>query len=181
VLAEDHPDRLVSQHNLARAYQANGQVKDAVRLLEHVVAIQKRVLAENHPDRLSTQHNLALAYQTNGQVKDAVRLLEHVVAIRERVLAEDHPSRLASQHQLARAYEADRQLGRLESQRPSDIDVHGVASSSVVKLTAEVDEAMPHRSRKTEAYVHSRPSQGTGGKEGAGGITKFWQKLKKRI
>ena len=36
-LAEKHPDRLASQHALARAYQANGQVKEAVALLEHVV------------------------------------------------------------------------------------------------------------------------------------------------
>ena len=33
-LAEDHPDRLASQHALAGAYRANGQVKEAVSLLE---------------------------------------------------------------------------------------------------------------------------------------------------
>ncbi|KAI4166424.1 MAG: hypothetical protein LQ343_008060, partial [Gyalolechia ehrenbergii] len=33
-LAEEHPDRLASQHKLAIAYQANGQVKEAVTLLE---------------------------------------------------------------------------------------------------------------------------------------------------
>jgi tetratricopeptide (TPR) repeat protein len=101
VLAEDHPDRLASQHELARAYQANGQVKDAVWLLDHVVVIQERVLAEDHPDRLASLHVLAMAYHANGQVKDAVRLLKHVVATRERVLAEDHPDRLASQQALA--------------------------------------------------------------------------------
>jgi tetratricopeptide (TPR) repeat protein len=180
VLAEDHPERLASQGNLASAYQANGQVKDAVQLLEHVVAIHKRVLAEDHPDRLASQHSLAIAYQANGQVKDAVRLLEHVVAIHERVLAGDHLHRLASQHSLARAYEAAKQPDRLESQRPSDIDVHVVASSSVVRLTAEADEVMPHRSQNTGAHVHSRPSRGTGEIEGARGITKLWQKLKKR-
>ncbi|KAM0346534.1 hypothetical protein ACHAP4_011692, partial [Fusarium culmorum] len=34
-LAENHPDRLASQHALAGAYQANGQVAEAVKLLEH--------------------------------------------------------------------------------------------------------------------------------------------------
>jgi hypothetical protein len=38
-LAEDHPSRLASQHALAGAYQANGQVKDAVTLLQHVVKV----------------------------------------------------------------------------------------------------------------------------------------------
>ncbi len=39
-LAEDHPDRLTSQHTLAGAYQANGQVREAARLLEEVVGIK---------------------------------------------------------------------------------------------------------------------------------------------
>ncbi|GKZ98251.1 hypothetical protein AnigIFM59636_002484 [Aspergillus niger] len=34
-LAQNHPSRLTSQHELARAYQANGQVKEAVKLLEN--------------------------------------------------------------------------------------------------------------------------------------------------
>jgi tetratricopeptide (TPR) repeat protein len=109
-LAEDHPSRLASQHELAIAYQANGQVKEAVRLLEQVVAIQEQVLAEDHPSRLVSQSVLASAYQANGQVKEAMELLEQVVAIYKRVLAEDHPSRLASQHNLASAYQANGQV-----------------------------------------------------------------------
>ncbi|KAI9691238.1 MAG: hypothetical protein M1822_008858 [Bathelium mastoideum] len=109
-LAEDDPDRLASQHELARAYQANGQVQKAVELLEHVVAIGTKVLVEDHPSRLASQHELARAYQANGQVQKAVELLEHVVAIGTKVLAEDHPSRLASQHVLAGAYQANGQV-----------------------------------------------------------------------
>ena len=48
-LAEDHPDRLASQHALARAYRANRQVREAVSLLEQVVKIQEQTLAEGHP------------------------------------------------------------------------------------------------------------------------------------
>ncbi|KAJ0130815.1 Uncharacterized protein HZ326_26083 [Fusarium oxysporum f. sp. albedinis] len=109
-LAENHPDRLASQHELARAYQANGQIEEAVKLLEHVVATRETTLAEDHPDRLASQHALARAYQANGQIEEAVKLLEHVVATRETTLAEDHPSRLASQHELARAYQANGQI-----------------------------------------------------------------------
>ena len=39
-LAVDHPSRLLSQHMLAMAYRANGQVKKAIKLQERVVAIQ---------------------------------------------------------------------------------------------------------------------------------------------
>lgn len=66
---EDHPNRLASQHALATAYLANGQVKDAVALLEQIVAIQSKTLAEDHPDQLASQHALGMAYRANGQVK----------------------------------------------------------------------------------------------------------------
>ncbi|KAL4943463.1 hypothetical protein BDV06DRAFT_221210 [Aspergillus oleicola] len=106
---EEHPSRLASQHELAGAYQANGQIKQAVELLEHVVTV-KRTLAEEHPSRLASQHELARVYRANGQIKQAVELLEHVVTVRERTLAEEHPDRLASQHVLAGAYQANGQI-----------------------------------------------------------------------
>ncbi|KAI9688258.1 MAG: hypothetical protein M1822_001764 [Bathelium mastoideum] len=109
-LKEDHPDRLVSQHELAGAYKADGQVRKAVVLLEQVVAIEEKILAQKHPSRLASQHELARAYEADGQVRKAVVLLEQVVAIEEKILAQEHPSRLTSQHELARAYEADGQV-----------------------------------------------------------------------
>ena len=111
---EDHLDRLTSQHELAVAYKADGQVSKAVRLLEQVVVIQEKVLKEDHPSRLLTsQHELAVAYKADGQVSKAVRLLEQVVVIQEKVLEGDHPSRLlTSQHELAKAYQADGQVSK---------------------------------------------------------------------
>ncbi|KAM5528681.1 phosphorylase superfamily protein [Fusarium oxysporum f. sp. phaseoli] len=108
-LAEDHTDRLASQHALAGVYRANGQIEEAVKLLEHVVTVKETTLAEDHPSRLASQHALAGVYKANGQIEEAVELLEHVVAIEGTTLAEDHPSRLASQHALAGVYEANGQ------------------------------------------------------------------------
>ena len=82
---------------LARAYQANGQIKEAVALLEYVVIIREAVLKEDHPFRLASQHELAQVQDTAGQVNKAIELLEQVVLINSRVLVEDHPSRLISQ------------------------------------------------------------------------------------
>ena len=109
-LAETHPDRLASQHELARAYVANGQVQEAIEILEHVVAIQKQTLAETHPSRLRSQHVLAYTYKANGQVQEAIEILEHVVAIEKQTLAETHLDRLRSQYQLAIVYEANGQV-----------------------------------------------------------------------
>jgi hypothetical protein len=52
MMAEEHPDRLASQHRLAVVYLADGQVGKAVELLEHVVAVEAKVLREDHPSRL---------------------------------------------------------------------------------------------------------------------------------
>ncbi|KAF5572479.1 kinesin light chain [Fusarium pseudoanthophilum] len=105
-LAENAPDRLTGEHQLGLAYSHNGQTKQAIELLEHVVAMRAD-LAENDHDWLASQHVLALAYEADGQIKQAIEMLERVVAVEAETLPEDHPARLASQHELARAYGED--------------------------------------------------------------------------
>ena len=107
-LTDDHPDRLASQHALAVAYEANGQIEEAVQLLEHVVQVQEK-LTDDHSSRLASQHALAMAYQANGQIEEAVQLLKHVVQVEEKLI-DDHPSRLVSQHALVDAYRANGQV-----------------------------------------------------------------------
>lgn len=46
--AEEHPDRLNSQNELARACQADGQIKENVELMEHVVAVKSIVFRKDH-------------------------------------------------------------------------------------------------------------------------------------
>ena len=106
LLPPDHPDILISQHDLAIVYLSHGKFKAAIELLEHAVKV-RNVLAEDHPNRLASQHELARAYEADGRTKEAIKLLEHIVTIEEQSLLEDHPDRLASQHALAGAYEAD--------------------------------------------------------------------------
>ena len=65
-MAEDHLDRLVSQHALAGAYQVNGQVKESVNLPEN---IQEQFRVDGHP------HQLAEAHQATGQMAEAIALL----------------------------------------------------------------------------------------------------------
>jgi hypothetical protein len=49
-------------------------VKEAVEVLQSVVAIREKTLAEDHPDGLSSQHELARAYQANGQCREQAGL-----------------------------------------------------------------------------------------------------------
>ncbi|KAL2044651.1 hypothetical protein N7G274_002425 [Stereocaulon virgatum] len=173
MMAEDHPSRLASQHALAGAYEANGQVDEAVTLLEHVVKVQEK-LAEDHPSRLASQHALAGAYRANGQVDEAVTLLEHVVKVQEK-LAEDHPSRLASQHALAGAYEANGQVDeavtllehvvkvqeKLAEDHPSRLaSQHALASA--YEANGQVDEAvtlLEHVVKVEEKLAEDHPSR----------------------
>ena len=111
-LNEDNPYLLITQHELARVYQADGQVIKALQLLEKVVQIEERTLAEDNLFRISSQHGLAAAYKADGQVKKALRLLEKEVQIKERTLAEDDLSLLAPQQELAIVYQADGQVNK---------------------------------------------------------------------
>jgi tetratricopeptide (TPR) repeat protein len=61
-LSEDNSGRLSSQHALAGAYQADGQVHKAVALLQRVVIIKARTLRDDHPSRLVSVEALADMY-----------------------------------------------------------------------------------------------------------------------
>ncbi|CAN9209820.1 unnamed protein product [Alternaria alternata] len=152
-LGEDDPDRLTSQHELAGAYRADGQVHKAVRLLEHVVEVREKTLAAEHPSRLTSQHALAGAYRADGQVHKAVRLLEHVVEVREKTLAAEHPDRLASQHNLAGAYEADGQVHKAVALLEHVVEVREktLAAEHPSRLTSQHALAMAY---EADGQVH---------------------------
>ncbi|KAI0446399.1 acyl transferase/acyl hydrolase/lysophospholipase [Xylaria telfairii] len=112
-LAENHPNRLASEHLLASAYitQDGEQLPKAIKILQGVVSVLEKTLAENHPNRLASEHMLASAYitQDGEQLPKAIELLEHVVSIHN-ALAENHRDRLASEYVLATAYQKDGQV-----------------------------------------------------------------------
>jgi hypothetical protein len=90
VLAKDHPDRLASQHELARAYQANGRVKEAIELLEHVVIVKRKVVVEDHPSRLVSEE-LLIAFYHNVPWRSETRQTSGPSI--ENVVAEDEDGR----------------------------------------------------------------------------------------
>ena len=100
------PDTLLTQNNLAPAYQAVGQVDRAIALLEQTLAARAAKLGADHPSTLSTQNNLALAYQAAGRLDRAIALFERTLAARTAKLGADHPRTLTTRFDLAIAYEA---------------------------------------------------------------------------
>jgi hypothetical protein len=167
--------RSLTEYCLASAYRANGQVKEAVRLLEHVVAINKRVLAEDHPDRLTSQHVLATAHLDDGQVEEAVRLLAHVVAIDKRLLAEDHPDRLTSQRALAEAVNASCEF-------PHERSAH---NTNDARFSRPREEPGQDKSRQNRDYVTLTddvpPRVHDDEKISSSSNKKWWRKWKNRI
>ncbi|KAL5116347.1 hypothetical protein ACEQ8H_005695 [Pleosporales sp. CAS-2024a] len=112
---ETEEDLLSAQYTLGWAYYADGQMRNAVELLETVVKARpvEKLGAVDHPDRLTSQHTTGWTYRAtylpDVQAKKAVPLLETIVKAEE-MIAVDDLKRIASQHILAVAYHATRQI-----------------------------------------------------------------------
>ncbi|KAF5989540.1 ankyrin protein 3 [Fusarium bulbicola] len=124
-------DRCLLGDKVGGCLFVDGQRRQAIRIFESVVEVERTTLAENDGDRLVGEHRLAGAYISNGQIKQAIELLEHVVAMRAD-LAKNHPERLASQHNLSVAYE-------LNGQRKQAIELF----EHVVAIGADLAENDP--------------------------------------
>jgi tetratricopeptide (TPR) repeat protein len=109
---EMDPAWLMTQHDLARAYNDNGDVQKAMTMLEHLVKTYKMMPLEGESLAwlASTQYELARAYNLNGQTEEAVALLQEVVDRHQPASQKDADhDRLRSQHALAVAYTANGQ------------------------------------------------------------------------
>ena len=56
------------RNNLADAYQAAGQLVEAIPLYERTLADRKRTLGETHPDTIVSRDSLANARQAARQI-----------------------------------------------------------------------------------------------------------------
>ncbi|OBT73867.1 hypothetical protein VF21_06673 [Pseudogymnoascus sp. 05NY08] len=109
-LPHSHYKRLISQHNVANAYHASGEVERAIELFKQVVEAQEDLPITNSR-RLASQHELARAYAANEQADKAIELLEQVMEIRG-TMPIAHPERLMSQDVLAYAYYKNGQVDK---------------------------------------------------------------------
>ena len=108
-LSPDHPDTLMTMHNLANSYDALGRNVEALKLREHTLAMQKAKLGSDHPDTLMAMLALAKSYQALGRQTEALRLREQTLVLMKAKLGSDHPDTLTCMSGLAVSYDA---LGR---------------------------------------------------------------------
>jgi serine/threonine protein kinase/tetratricopeptide (TPR) repeat protein len=105
-LGPDHPDTLMSMHNLARCYHALGRYAEAFRLKEETLALRQARLGPDHPDTLHSMTNLSDSYTSLGRHAEALKLRQETLALREVRLGPDHPDTLHSIEDVANSYSA---------------------------------------------------------------------------
>jgi serine/threonine protein kinase/tetratricopeptide (TPR) repeat protein len=104
----DHPQTLVSVHNLALAYKDAGKLDEAISLLKQV--LEKRKTAFGPDD--GVMNDLAEAYLEAGEIDKALPLLEQMLEMRKAKFAPDHPFILVTMQNLAGAYLYAKQLNK---------------------------------------------------------------------
>jgi tetratricopeptide (TPR) repeat protein len=157
---------VMSQGQLASAYDAAGRPADAVSLGKRVLAQYERLVGPSHLDTTTIRHNLGQAYLAAGRLGDAVPLLEQVLGERGAALGDSDPDTLATGHALAAAY---RDAGRrddavplftsvlAERERvlgPSHPDTLGTRNdlAAVYSNAGRLDEAVPLLERGLAEY-----------------------------
>ena len=100
VLGPDHPDTLITRHDLARGQADNGDTTGAVAAFRDLLPDMVRVLGPDHPDTLTTRHNLGYWRGTAGDPAGAATDSPLLLMDQPR-----KPGRLATRANLAQASE----------------------------------------------------------------------------
>jgi serine/threonine protein kinase len=92
---------------LAEGYSDLGEPELAIRQLQRVVAVRRRVLGPEHRDTLAAMSNLSTAFHDAGQSEDARRTREEVLKATKEKLGPEHPDTLVAMNNLASEYQDD--------------------------------------------------------------------------
>jgi tetratricopeptide (TPR) repeat protein len=103
VQGPDHPDTLMTWHDVADTLMAQGQHADAEAEYRQLLYARLRVLGPEHRDTLATRHEMAHAMSGQGRHADAEAEFRQIldVRVRVRVRDPDHPDILATRNNIA--------------------------------------------------------------------------------
>ncbi|MGW6934579.1 SEFIR domain-containing protein [Lentzea sp. NPDC054927] len=80
VLGPEHPDTLMTSHDLVRAHLVLEQYDCAIKLLDELLPRRVRLLGPNHRHTLETRIHQTTVLARNGQVDKAIAIAEEVIA-----------------------------------------------------------------------------------------------------
>jgi len=106
------PDSLNWRHVLhiySLCQRGLGNHEKELRLIEVVVAFDKRVMDPTDEDRLLSQRSLGVTQICLGKYQEAIKVLQDVVKIRQKIRSPDDKELLTSKHELAAAYRFNKQ------------------------------------------------------------------------
>lgn len=101
MLGADHPDSLVSLHNLALLRDAQSRLTDAESLNTELVERRTRALGPEADGTLRSRANLADVQRQLGKRAEALANLDAVVSVRAARMGPDHPETLAARQSRA--------------------------------------------------------------------------------
>ena len=104
-LALDPDERLTLHICLAQAYQAAGNLPDAIYRYSQVLEVCTHMFGNEDPRTLSCRNYLASAYQAAGNLAEAIYHYEQVLRESPAILGKYHPNILNTRISLASAYQ----------------------------------------------------------------------------
>ncbi len=155
VLGPEHPDYLMTLHNMAIVYNSNGQLDEALKLFEECRVMRLKVLGPEHPDYLSTLLYDANVNNFKGQHDEALKLFQECREGLKRVLGPEHPLYLNTLSSIAFVYrlkgQLDEALKRYEECRVSQLNVLGSEHPDYLKTLQSIASIYSSKGQYDEA------------------------------
>lgn len=101
ILGNEHPNTLISIHNLASALSDQGRYKEAEMMHREELELREKISGKEHPDMLVSRHDLALALHGQGKYEEAEKTHRDVLELSKKVLGKEHLYTLTTMNNLA--------------------------------------------------------------------------------
>ncbi len=93
-------------HNIAYAYQRNGDYNQALAFYQKALKIREEKLGKDHPFTATTYHDIAAVYYAKGDYDRALEFFQKALKIFEEKLGTDHPDTATTYNNIAGVYYA---------------------------------------------------------------------------